>query len=80
MNAHARGVALLSWSGSTEKVPLNLIEVILAQGSSFETSAGLVFRVNPFLFKTRPPAKFCWEQINGTHNFTDSQPGVVAGP
>ena len=78
MNAHARGVALLSMSGSTEKVPLNLIEVILAQGSSFKTSDCLLLWQHPPCSEHAHLPIFCSEQIDGKDNFIDSQQGVDA--
>jgi hypothetical protein len=53
----------------TEKVPLNLIEVILAQGSQFQVGD---FQFLQSLIPRRKPADlplFCMEQINGNYKF-----------
>ncbi len=67
--AFARGVVRHHRCRPTEKVPLNLIEVILAQGSMFSHGPTAFSGERDSMTGTADLPTFCMEQTDGKFNF-----------
>ena len=69
VGAFARGVVLYHTYRPTEKVPLNLIEVILAQGSMFSHGPTAFSGERHSMTSTADLPTFCMERTDGKFKF-----------